>query len=224
MVAKARGLFGLVIVAWLTACSFAPPQLNRDADVIVVGDSILAWHRGTGRSIPEIVADATGLSVSNVAVNGARFLGEAGIPAQYATSDWDWVILDGGGNDLLPVCGTPNAQVVLDNLISADGRSGAMPAFIRRAAGDGARVIVLGYYPVSDQGGPFVGCESALDELAARQAAMADQSQSVFFVDAGLVVGPMDAAAYAPDLVHPSPRGAALVGQLISSTMRRNGG
>ena len=214
----------LTAVLTLAGCSFGTPTANRDADIIVVGDSILAWHRGTGRSIPSVVADQTGLTVSNVAVNGARFIAMPGIAAQYVAGDYDWVIMDGGGNDLLPVCGTENEARVLNALITADGRGGAIAQFANSAAAAGAQVIVLGYYPVSDRGGPFVQCRAALAELAVRQARIADRNPDIIFVDAGRVIGSSDVTAYAPDLVHPSPRGAALVGQLIASAIRANGG
>ncbi|MBU2992527.1 SGNH/GDSL hydrolase family protein [Octadecabacter sp. 1_MG-2023] len=213
----------LAVALGLTACSFVPTSVDTDADVIVVGDSILAWHRGTGLSIPSVVEQQSGLDVSNVSISGATFLGSRGIPTQYADSDWDWMIVDGGGNDLLPTCGMPDAGRVLDALISQDGQSGAMPAFISRVAGQGVNVILLGYYPVSERGGAFAGCVTELDELSARQARFAETISSVTFVDAGKVVGSGDEAAYAEDWVHPSPRGAALVGQLITSAIRANG-
>lgn len=212
----------LIATFGLAACSAMVPRADLDADVIVVGDSILAWHRSTGRSIPSVVAQQTGLSVTNHSINGARFLGSNGIPTQYTESDWDWVIVDGGGNDLLMWCGTPHAQVVLDNLISADGTAGAMPNFISRVAEQGAQVILLGYYPISDQGGPFVLCQSVLDELAVRQERFAATNPAVSFVDSGQVIGASDSTAYGVDLVHLTPRGSVLVGQLISSNMRSN--
>lgn len=210
----------LTAVLTLAGCSFVPVSANRDADVIVVGDSVLAWHRGTGRSIPAVVADQTGYSVSNVAVSGAEFLGPSGIPSQFVRNDWDWVIVDGGGNDLLPVCETPDGSRILDALISDDGRGGAIPAFINSVATRDTQVAVVGYYPISDRGGPFAPCRALLDELAERQVLMAAANPDVVFVDTTRVIGPSDAAAYAPDLVHPSVRGAALVGQLVAATMR----
>lgn len=211
----------LLIVAFgLAACSAVPPQPNGDADIIVIGDSILAWQRGSARSIPSVIEGQTGLSVSNVSVSGARFLGAGGIPSQYVDGNWDWVILDGGGNDLLPWCGTDEAQIVLDSIISADGTVGAMPSFITRVTTQGAQVILLGYYPVSDRGGRFLPCRSVLDELSLRQERFAATNPNVVFVDAGLVISASDSAAYAADLVHPSPRGVALVGQLTASKMR----
>ena len=214
----------LTAVLTLAGCSFVPPAANRDAQVIVVGDSILAWHRGSGQSIPSIVSQSTDLRVSNVAVSGATFLGAQGIPSQFVASDWDWAIVNGGANDLQALCQTSDAQQMLDAIVSADGTTGAFPAFVGQVADQGAHVIVLGYYPISDQGGPFAHCRGELDELAVRQSRMADLFPSVTFVDSGRVIGSGDIAAYAPDLVHPSPRGAALIGQLLASVIRRNGG
>ncbi|SMX39994.1 hypothetical protein OCA8868_02219 [Octadecabacter ascidiaceicola] len=211
----------LTAVLTLAGCTVSPPSANRDADIIVVGDSILAWHRRSGQSIPNIVGQSTDLGISDMAVNGATFLGAQGIPTQYMSGAWDWVIVDGGGNDLHSVCQTPMAQQVIDAIVSDDGTAGAFPTFVSLVANQGAQVIVLGYYPISDQGGPFAHCRSELDELAERQSKMAALNPSVIFVDSGKVIGPGDAAAYAPDLVHPSPRGAALIGQLIATEIRR---
>jgi acyl-CoA thioesterase-1 len=213
--------FGMLALG-VAACSFTAPGPDRDADVIVVGDSILAWHGRSGRSIPDVVARSTGLTISDVSISGAGFLGSQGIPTQYIASDWDWVIVNGGGNDLALGCQTPNGQRVLDALISADGSRGAMPAFVNQVAMQGAQVIVLGYYPVSDLGGTFAPCSAVLDELAARQSRLAASNPDVIFVDSGQVIGVGDEAAYAADLVHPSPRGAALIGTLVGSVIVRN--
>lgn len=222
MISIRRWLVLLALPLIVANCSFVPPSADGDADIIVVGDSILAWHRGSGRSIPDVVEQASGLSVSNVAVNGARFLGAGNIPSQFVAGSWDWVIIDGGGNDLLPSCATPNANAILNALISQDGRNGAIPNFVNSVATGGTRVIVLGYYPVSARGGQFQPCISVLNELAARQARMAATNPAVLFVDSGQVISANDSASYAPDLVHPSPRGAALIGQLLSSTIQQN--
>lgn len=205
-----------LLAAVLAGCSVVAPPADGDADVLVVGDSILAWHRGTGRSIPDVVAAQTGLEVSNVAISGARFLGTQGIPSQYVAGDWDVVIFNGGGNDISPVCGSGQERVVLDRLISADGQSGALPQFARRVVADGARAVVMRYYPVSVRGGPFAPCAATLSELGHRQARMAQALANVTFVDAGDAVRPDDLSAYGVDLVHPTPAGSATIGQLIA--------
>ncbi|WP_044036021.1 hypothetical protein [Octadecabacter arcticus] len=80
----------------VAACSFTGPVPNHDAEIIVVGDSILAWHRNSARSIPSFVAQLSGLTVSDVSIRSAPFLGPNGIPTQYVASDWDWVIARNG--------------------------------------------------------------------------------------------------------------------------------
>jgi acyl-CoA thioesterase-1 len=183
----------------------------------------VSWHRRSARSIPSVVAQSSGLTVSNVSILGARFLGPNGIPTQYVSSDSDWVIVNGGGNDLIGTCQTPNGPRVLDALISSNGSQCAIPAFVNQAAAQGAQVIVLGYYPVSDRGGPFAACRAILVELAARQARLVASSPDVIFVDSGSVIAPDDASTYSVDLVHPSPRSAALIGELVASVIARNG-
>jgi acyl-CoA thioesterase-1 len=214
--------FGMLALG-VAACSLTGQAPNRNAEIIVVGDSILAWHRNSARSIPSVVARSSGLTVSDVSISGAPFLGPNGIPTQYVASDWDWVIVNGGGNDLDGTCQTPNGSRVLDALISSNGSQGAIPAFVNQAAAQGAQVIVLGYYPVSDRGGPFAACRAILAELAARQARLAASNPDVIFVDSGLVIAPGDASAYAVDLVHPSLRGAALIEELVASVIAGNG-
>jgi len=46
----------LTAILTLAGCSFVPPAANRDAQVIVVGDTILAWHRGSEQSLPSVVS------------------------------------------------------------------------------------------------------------------------------------------------------------------------
>lgn len=215
-----RPPFALALTLVLAACAFVAPPINPTADILVVGDSIFAWHRGTGRSIPDVIESRSELTVSNIAVSGARFLGDDGIPAQYRAGAWQVVVFDGGGNDLSPVCGSGDELPVLDRLISADGLRGAIPDFARQITTDGAKAIVLGYFPISAEGGPFEPCEATLNTLRDRQMRMASALSNVTFVDSRRAVDPADLTAYAPDLIHPSPRGAELVGGLVAATLR----
>ena len=200
----------LLALAVLAACAPAP---DPDADWLAVGDSILAWHRSTGGDIPAIAARAAGATVTNQSVVGARML--AGIPAQAVPGDWDWVIVDGGGNDLLPVCGTAQAAATLDAILTGTGQ-GATADLARRMQAGGARIAILGYYPVSVDGGPFAPCQAELEELEKRQAAFADATPGVIFVDAGDVIDAGNLAAYAADRIHPSRAGAQAIGTYLA--------
>lgn len=56
--------------------------------------------------------------------------------------------MDGGGNDLHDDCGCEACELVLDGLVSDDGRSGEIPDFVRRLLDDGPQVMVVGYYEI----------------------------------------------------------------------------
>jgi len=205
---------------WLVAaCGLIPEPINKGADMLVVGDSILAWNRLSGQSVGDVIAQEAGLIVNNVAVSGATFLGADGITSQYVSNDWTWVLVDGGGNDLTENCLLPEAIPILDALISADGTQGAYADFADQVAADGATLLVMDYYPVSDLGGPYVQCVPAFDELTKRLARFAAQRDGVLLIETDAVIAPSNLDAYARDLVHPTPLGSALIGKQIAQVI-----
>lgn len=214
-------ILSVLALCALSACVVIAPRVDPEADVLVIGDSILAWHRGKGASIPAVVEDQTQRRVTNQSIAGATFIGSRGITSQFATGDWDIVLMNGGGNDIGDVCGTSGEAAVLDRLISAEGTQGAIPDFVRRVQATGADVIWLGYYPISVEGGPFTPCRATLDQLKDRQQAMARILDGVTFVDTGDVIAPDNLALYDGDLVHPSVDGAARIGVQVASVVRQ---
>ncbi|SLN29980.1 SGNH/GDSL hydrolase family protein [Pseudooctadecabacter jejudonensis] len=218
-----KAFFAILVTAMLGACVVIPPAVDRDADVLVIGDSILAWHRGKGQSIPDVIEDQTQRSVTNQSIAGAPFAGARGIPSQFVDGTWDVVVMNGGGNDIGAVCDGPAVQKAqtLDALISADGRRGPLPDFVRRLQQSGTPVIFVGYYPISVKGGPFLPCRATLDDLKSRQRQMAAGLDGVTFVDTADVIPPDNLALYASDLVHPSVDGAARIGVQIADVLRR---
>ncbi len=120
---------------------------DTQARILMMGDSMLATHSLTGRSVSHMVEAQIGEEVIDRTVPGARMIyalpltGAAGlnIPKQYRPGKWDWVVLNGGGNDLLLGCGCMFCNRKLEQLISEDGRRGAIPGFVSRLRQDGAR-------------------------------------------------------------------------------------
>ncbi|MCB5198833.1 SGNH/GDSL hydrolase family protein [Loktanella sp. TSTF-M6] len=200
-----------VVCALLAGC--APPQTGP-VTITAVGDSVLSWNRLSGQDIPRVAAAALDRGVANRSVPGARFL--TAIPAQYRAGDWDWVIVNGGANDLSRDCGCDGCDFTLDALISADGQTGAMPRFVRDIADRGPRVLVLGYYGTSVAGGPLADCADELTELSTRLATLAARDPRIVFVDAKDAIDPANLDLYARDLVHPSAQGSALIGAEIA--------
>ena len=102
------------------------PSPSSETALLGIGDSYFAWNAEEGLGIPDVVGDALGVETYNLATSGATVLGGAGegplvIPNQYTEAAWDWVVMDGGGNDLEGDCGCGACEDVLDDLLSADG-------------------------------------------------------------------------------------------------------
>lgn len=188
------------------------------ASLYAVGDSILEWHLGEG-SIPEVMAEALDQPMYNAAVSGAHFLDGEGesIPSQLSTGAWQWLLVDGGGNDVNDRCECGDCDAVLDAIVSADGSTGALPDFAREVADAGTEVLIMGYYGLPDGAEfGFDRCGEELEVLSQRQAALADSSDRIHFADAREVVDGTDEAMYDDDLVHPSVEGSAVVGRFLA--------
>lgn len=187
---------------------------------LAIGDSILEWNYDEG-SIPEVLADDAGLDVTNAAIGGTRMLeGEDSIPEQYFADDWGRVLLNGGGNDI-GECGCEHECLdVVDTLIADDAGSGVMVSLVERIAGDGAEVILMGYYAPLPDAEFYRGCEDLLQILNDRYQRLAETNPAVLFVDTSEVVAPdIDRAHYDEDGVHPSLEGSAVIGHHIAQRL-----
>ncbi|CTQ31576.1 SGNH/GDSL hydrolase family protein [Jannaschia rubra] len=207
----------------LSACATAAPPPG-DA-VLAIGDSVMAWNGDHG--IPEAVESTLGRPVVDRSQSLARLTNASGlagvlgfdITRQFRGGDWDWVILTGGGNDLRDTCLTPAEDDVLSGLIDAE-LTGDVPRLIGHIRTTGAKVAFVGYYDgVEGQPGAFAPCQGAFDTINARMTRLAAERPGVLFFDAGEVIDPRDAGLYDGDFVHPSPRGAALIGRELARRM-----
>ncbi len=206
----------------LAGCVIIPEATDRDARILAMGDSIIAWNRGAGASVSDAVEARLGESVVDASVAGAKLRqgglrGAVGfsIPDQYREGDWDAVILNGGGNDLLGACGCNGCDAVLDRLVRAD-----YPAVLARL-GD-AQVFILGYYGIAgDRRGEFDECEDDLIELERRLTRLADTRPNVTVVQIrDAITG--KPALYDNDRIHPSPAGSAIIGDRIARALVAN--
>ncbi|MBT0955915.1 SGNH/GDSL hydrolase family protein [Alphaproteobacteria bacterium KMM 3653] len=209
----------LALAGLLALAACAPNRAVMRESVMVIGDSILAWNGGLA---PEVMGEALGRRVLDRSRSGARVSGAGGygfvpeIAAQYRGEAVAWVVMDGGGNDLLGECGCDGCDPVLDGLISADGRSGEIARIVERIRAGGARVLLVGYYPVSDRGGPFEECRDELAVLAERMGRLAALREGVSFASLGEVIGASDLEFYGPDRVHPTEAGSRLIGRFLA--------
>lgn len=197
--------------------------------MVVLGDSILAWNRLGGNSIPQILDRMAQYEVTSRAVPGAAFshsgnlrnMLQREIRGQLPAGQWDVILLNGGANDLARECGCNRCAATLDRMISADGTRGEVPAFLDQLRARASRVVWMDYYPGSVRGGPFAACTDELAEYQVRLARAAQHRPWVIFVDAGDVYDPRDLSLYSRDLVHPTPKGGARIAGLIARALAR---
>nr|WP_322867778.1 SGNH/GDSL hydrolase family protein [Aquicoccus sp. G2-2]MEA1115105.1 SGNH/GDSL hydrolase family protein [Aquicoccus sp. G2-2] len=111
--------------------------------ILIMGDSLLASHSISGRSIGDVLERLLHEPVKDRSVVGARMLyflpvtGALGlsIPKQWRKAKWDWVILNGGGNDLWLGCGCQDHDCdhKMNRLIAKSGRRGRFPRWSRKS-------------------------------------------------------------------------------------------
>ncbi|NEX47913.1 SGNH/GDSL hydrolase family protein [Pseudotabrizicola algicola] len=210
----------LCLVLVLCGCGLASRQ--TDGDILVIGDSVLAWNRGAGGDVGRVISAELRREVVNHAALGAR-LGRGGIgrfgglniPAQLPPGRWNWVVMNGGANDLGLTCGCTRCEAEIDRLISKDGRTGVIPDLISAARGRGARVLWAGYY-AAPQSRSFRGCRPGLVELERRIALHAQMMDGVFFVDSEDVFDASNTSLFAADNTHPSVEGSAVIGRYLA--------
>lgn len=203
----------------LANCGLAPKQSS--GDILVVGDSVMAWNRGT---LGDVIASELDRDVVSRAALGARVQATGGasllglsIPDQLSAGRWNWIVMNGGANDLLGACGCNRCDGAVNALISTDG-SGPIPDTIAKARATGARVLWMGYYQAPNSGS-FANCRPALVEMERRVEAYARAHDGVYFVDAEDVFDVSDAGLLASDKTHPSPRGSTILGAFLARTI-----
>ncbi len=196
---------------------------------MAMGDSLLASHSISGRSIAHAVSRALGEPVVNRSVLGARILyrlpitGAMGlnISKQYKAGKWDWIILNGGGNDLWLGCGCSRCSRKMDKLISKDGRRGAIPGLVSRLRKTGAHVIYVGYLRSPGVSSPIEHCRDDGNELERRIARLAKLDRGITFLSLANLVPHGDRSYHAIDMIHPSIKGSATIGRMLAEIIRK---
>ncbi len=200
-----------------------PAAADRPLQILVMGDSFMTTNALAKRSFPHALSDMLNTEVKSKAVTGARHLyvlpitGMLGmnISKQYRPGKWDYVVMNGGGNDLWMGCGCGKCTRGMDKLISSDGRKGAIPSTILRARRDGAKVIYVGYLRSPGRGSPIEGCKPLGDKMEARISKLAALDPGFTFVSLAEMVPYGDGSFHAFDMIHPSPKGSAAAARLV---------
>jgi hypothetical protein len=219
----------LTVIASLALASCSSPSVStrgqaRPAKILAMGDSLMAFHRMSGRSISANVSRSLGESVEDNSMVGAQMLywlpisGRLGlnIPKQFRPGYWDWVILNGGGNDLWLGCGCVACNRKMDRLVSRDGRVGEIPKLLQDIRRTGARVVYVGYLRSPGMGSPIEHCRDEGHELENRIEKMAAKDDGIFFLSLVDFVPHGDRSYFAADMIHPSPKASAEIGAQVA--------
>ncbi|MGJ8546275.1 MAG: SGNH/GDSL hydrolase family protein [Sulfitobacter sp.] len=216
---------GLILLCSLTGASAAQAGGER---ILVLGDSFMTSNGSAKQSFSHALSGLLATRVTNRAVTGARMIynlpltGALGmnISKQYRPGKWDYVVMNGGGNDLWLGCGCGRCANKLQRLISPGGDRGAIPQLVSQAQRDGARVIYVGYLRSPGRGSPIESCRDIGDALEARIAKMAQQNPNVSFVSLADMVPYGDRSFHASDMIHPSPKGSAAAAHRVAQVIK----
>ncbi len=217
-------LVALVVSSLMVSACTESVSRAQNPRILTMGDSLLSTNAMTGQSISHNVEKALGQEVIDRSVPGARIVyalpitGSLGmnIGKQYAKGDWDWVILNGGGNDLWFGCGCIVCKHKMDKLISKDGTKGKIPTLVRKLRATGAQVIYVGYLRSPGVGSPIEGCRNEGDELERRISRLGEIDDGFYFLSNADLVPWGDRSYHALDMIHPSPKASKAIGQRIA--------
>ena len=207
-------IFALCLIA---ACGRTVPQ---DARIVVAGDSVLAWNRSAEGSVSDVLQKLVKEPVGDVSLPLAQVAGGLGplnIPRQLDGVQAQWVVVNGGANDLGINCDCSDCGVILDQLISDDGRRGAIPLLVADLRGQGTRVVWADYYTSPRYAG--TACEEPYQVLEVRLGRMADADSGVTLVDMDDVFSPDDLSLFDADKTHPSEKGSARIAKLVANAL-----
>jgi len=214
------------IALFFSVClSLTAPVQAKDTRLLVMGDSLMTWNGLTGRSVGRFLRKEFG-DVRVAAVSGSmmRSVGDEDrrIPAQFRDQSWDWVVANGGGNDLLFGCGCGECDDVLDELVSADGKTGIIPDLAREVTDTGAKLLWVGYLRSPGVDGVIENCRDEGDALEARIGKAASGIDGMHFLSNAELVPSGDRSFHDPLMFHPSAKGSTAIAMRAAEAIRKN--
>ena len=213
-------LLALCLLTGLASCGLASRQTG--GDILVIGDSVMAWNKPSGKDMGRVIAAELEREVVSRAALGARIQASSlgslvglSIPDQISAGPWNWIVVNGGANDLGISCGCTRCDAEIDRLISQNATTGAIPDLITKARRQHAKVLWVGYYQTPNSSS-FGGCRPGLVELERRIATYALSHEGVFFIDSEDVFEATNPGLFAPDRTHPSAAGSEVIGRFVA--------
>lgn len=205
---------------------------RTQAKILAIGDSLMAWHSVSAASIAHVVGKELNEPVINRATGGAKIIhalpisGALGlkIAQQFSSTvrdNKDWVIMTGGGNDLVLGCGCNNCDRRMRRMIDPTGQAGDIPKLIAKIRKTGARVIYIGYLRSPGVGSVIDACLPAGQAFEARLAQMAARDDGVFFVSLEGMTKHGDRSMHGVDMVHPSLKASRAIGKRVAQLIRK---
>ncbi len=222
-----RGFYAVLFSLFLALSQIVPGEAMASGErgpVLMIGDSMFAWNRVRGGGVGRNLQKELGVKVRDHSRTGAHLtIAGAGdgdpfadIRKQYLEGDWDWVVINGGANDLLFECGCGKCGRVMKEMVTADLQQGALIDLIRAARADGAKIMLVGYHTGYARGHFFSGCRQDVTELVARYRELAKRNDDIYFVSARDALDANNRRHFALDRVHPSRKGSQRIAKLIA--------
>lgn len=198
--------------------------------ILTMGDSLMASNTLTSHSVSDGIEAISGEVVIDRSVVGARMInslpivGVTGlnIARQYQPGNWEWIIVNGGGNDLWLGCGCFLCDRKMGRLLAPDGKTGEINRLVSDLRATGARVIYVGYLRSPGAGSPIEHCIDEGDELERRIARMANAQNGVFFLSLHDMVPEGDTSFHALDRIHPSRKASREIAKRINAIIEEN--
>ena len=196
----------------------------KQATIFVTGDSAFRWNHLSNRSAADVLEAEIGRPVYSAARTGDLMTKApqcvlpgwcvsaqaTSIPQRYIAGNWQWVVVNGGINDLWKRCECGDCQETLNQIEQS------LTDFVLRRVEEGHRVMIWSYYSLPS--GPFGAdaCNLALQQLSERQRALARTSDKIFWVDGTQALDPSNHQHYFLDKVHPSVLGSRRIGEQLA--------
>lgn len=222
-----KRLFLLFLPLFLLGC--VDETADSEPRILAMGDSLMAAHKISNRAISDVVSRQLGEPVIDRSIVGARIVyplpvtGAVGfnIGRQYRGGAYDWIIVNGGGNDLWLVCGCTGCTRKLNQLISPDLKSGRIPELVTRLEGSGARILWVGYLRTPGIDSPVESCGEEGAILESRITQLAAKRKTLHYLSIADLVPHGDRSYHGFDLIHPSIKGSAAIGSRVADYIKK---